>query len=70
MTLPANYSFNDSFFPPDLRLSRTFSLGSERVRFDSGDGIATAGRSGAEIVAAALEEARGFVEAGAQLLDV
>jgi len=30
--LPADYSFNDSFFTQDLRLSRTFSLGSERVR--------------------------------------
>ena len=32
LTLPANYSFNDNFFTQDLRLSRTFSLGSERVR--------------------------------------
>jgi len=32
LTLPANYSFNDGFFTQDLRLSRTFSLGSERVR--------------------------------------
>ena len=32
LTLPANYSFNDSFFTQDLRLSRSFSLGSERVR--------------------------------------
>jgi hypothetical protein len=32
LTLPANYSFNDNFFSQDLRLSRTFSLGSERVR--------------------------------------
>ena len=32
LTLPANYSFNDSFFAQDLRLSRSFSLGSERVR--------------------------------------
>jgi len=30
--LPANYSFNDSYFTQDLRVSRTFSLGSERVR--------------------------------------
>jgi hypothetical protein len=30
--LPANYSFNDSFFTQDLRISRTFSLGSEHVR--------------------------------------
>ncbi|MBA3355992.1 MAG: carboxypeptidase regulatory-like domain-containing protein [Pyrinomonadaceae bacterium] len=33
VTLPANYSFTDSFFTQDLRLSHTFSLGSERVRF-------------------------------------
>jgi hypothetical protein len=32
LTLPANYSFNDGFLTQDLRLSRTFSLGSERVR--------------------------------------
>jgi len=32
LILPANYSFNDGFFTQDLRLSRTFSLGSERVR--------------------------------------
>ena len=32
LTLPANYSFNDRFFTQDLRLSRSFSLGSERVR--------------------------------------
>ena len=32
LTLPSNYSFNDGFFTQDLRLSRTFSLGSERVR--------------------------------------
>ena len=32
LTLPANYSFNDGFFTQDLRLSRMFSIGSERVR--------------------------------------
>ena len=32
LTLPANYSFNDSFFTQDVRLSRSFSLGSDRVR--------------------------------------
>ncbi len=32
LTLPANYSFNDNFFSQDVRLSRTFSLGSEHVR--------------------------------------
>jgi hypothetical protein len=30
--LPANYSFNDAFFTQDLRVSRTFSLGNERVQ--------------------------------------
>ena len=30
--LPTDYSFNDGFFTQDLRVSRTFSLGSERVR--------------------------------------
>jgi hypothetical protein len=32
LTLPAEYSFNDNFFTQDLRLSRTFPLGGERVR--------------------------------------
>jgi hypothetical protein len=32
LILPANYAFNDGFFTQDLRLSRTFSLSSERVR--------------------------------------
>ncbi|MCI0418228.1 MAG: carboxypeptidase-like regulatory domain-containing protein [Acidobacteria bacterium] len=32
VTLSPGYAFNDSFFTQDLRLSRTFSLGSERVR--------------------------------------
>jgi hypothetical protein len=32
VTLPADYSFNDSFFTQDLRLSRSFSIESERVR--------------------------------------
>ena len=32
LTLPANYSFNDGFLTQDLRLSRTFSFRSERVR--------------------------------------
>jgi dihydropteroate synthase len=36
----------------------------------SGDGLATPGRSEPEIVAAALEQAQGFVAAGAQLLDI
>jgi hypothetical protein len=32
LVLPANYSFHDNLFTQDVRLSRTFSLGSERVR--------------------------------------
>ncbi len=32
LTLPADYSFGDGFFTQDLRLSRTFTLGSERFR--------------------------------------
>jgi hypothetical protein len=32
ITLPTNYSFNDNFFTQDLRLSRSFSLGGDRVR--------------------------------------
>jgi dihydropteroate synthase len=51
---------------------RTWVMGIVNVTADSfsGDGIATSGRSEAEIVAAALDQARGFVAAGAQLLDV
>jgi dihydropteroate synthase len=51
---------------------RTYVMGIINVTADSfsGDGIATPGRSQAEIVAAALEQARGFVAAGAHLLDV
>lgn len=51
---------------------RTWVMGIINVTPDSfsGDGIAPAGRSEAEIVAAALDQARGFVAAGAQILDV
>ena len=51
---------------------RTRVMGIINVTADSfsGDGIATPGRSEAEIVAAALEQARAFVDAGAELLDV
>jgi dihydropteroate synthase len=51
---------------------RTWVMGIINVTPDSfsGDGIATPGRTEAEVVALALEQARGFVDAGAQLLDV
>jgi len=51
---------------------RTFVMGIINLTADSfsGDGIATPGRTQAEVVAAALAQARGFVEAGAALLDV
>jgi dihydropteroate synthase len=51
---------------------QTYVMGIVNVTADSfsGDGIATPGRHPAEIVAAALEQARGYVTAGAQLLDV
>lgn len=51
---------------------RTWVMGIINVTADSfsGDGIAAPGRSTSEIVAAAVEQARGFVAAGAQLLDV
>ncbi len=51
---------------------RTWVMGIINVTADSfsGDGLATPGRSAAEVVAAAVEQARGFVDAGAALLDV
>ena len=51
---------------------RTYLMGIINVTSDSfsGDGIALPGRSEAEVVAAALEQARGFVEEGAEILDV
>lgn len=51
---------------------QTYVMGIINVTADSfsGDGLATPGRSEAEIVAAAIEQARGFVAAGAQILDV
>jgi dihydropteroate synthase len=51
---------------------RTRLMGIVNVTPDSfsGDGLALPGRSEAEIVAAAVEQARGFVEAGADILDV
>jgi dihydropteroate synthase len=51
---------------------RTWVMGIINVTPDSfsGDGIALPGRTEAEIVAAAVEQAAGFVAAGAQILDV
>ncbi|MEX0709650.1 MAG: dihydropteroate synthase [Chloroflexota bacterium] len=51
---------------------RTYVMGIINVTADSfsGDGIALPGRSEAEILADALELGRGFVAAGAQILDV
>jgi dihydropteroate synthase len=51
---------------------RTYVMGIINVTPDSfsGDGLAQAGRSEAEILAAALEQARSYVEAGADILDV
>ena len=57
----------------DLRWwAHTWLMGIINVTPDSfsGDGIAPAGRSEAEIVAAALAQAHEFVSAGAQILDV
>jgi len=51
---------------------RTAVMGVLNLTADSfsGDGLATPGRPLDQVVAAALEQARGFVEAGATLLDV
>lgn len=51
---------------------RTYVMGIINVTADSfsGDGLVTPGRGEAEVVGAALDQARGFVAAGAQLLDV
>ncbi|HYM53385.1 MAG TPA: dihydropteroate synthase [Candidatus Dormibacteraeota bacterium] len=51
---------------------RTYVMGIINLTADSfsGDGLALAGRSEAEIMATALAQARGYVEAGAQILDV
>ena len=58
---------------PELRWGeRTFLMGILNVTPDSfsGDGLARPDRTIEEIVAAAVERARGFVEAGAEILDV
>jgi len=51
---------------------RTYVMGIINVTPDSfsGDGLAAEGRDADAVVAAAVEQARGFVEAGAELLDV
>lgn len=51
---------------------RTYLMGIVNVTPDSfsGDGLATDGRSIDDVVVAALEQAGGFVDAGAELLDV
>jgi dihydropteroate synthase len=58
---------------PELAFgAKTWLMGIVNVTPDSfsGDGLAIPGRNEAEIVAAALEQARGFVAAGAEILDV
>ena len=52
--------------------ARTHVMGIVNVTPDSfsGDGLAIAGRSREEVVAAAVAQARGFVDAGADILDV
>jgi dihydropteroate synthase len=51
---------------------RTYVMGIINLTADSfsGDGLAIAGRSQAEILAAALTQARTYVEAGAHILDI
>jgi dihydropteroate synthase len=59
--------------PPTLTWGeRTWLMGILNVTPDSfsGDGLAPAGRDVDGVVAAALEQARGFVAAGAEILDV
>jgi len=51
---------------------RTYLMGIVNLTPDSfsGDGLATPERSGVELVAAAVAQARAFVEAGAEIIDV
>jgi dihydropteroate synthase len=59
--------------PPTLRWGeRTYLMGIVNVTPDSfsGDGLAARGRSTAEVVAAAVAQARGFADAGAEIVDV
>jgi len=58
---------------PELRWGeRTYLMGIINVTPDSfsGDGLATPGRTIGQVVATAVEQAHGFVEAGADILDV
>jgi dihydropteroate synthase len=58
---------------PELRWgARTYVMGILNLTPDSfsGDGLAPAGRSIDEVVAAALDQARQFVDAGADILDI
>ena len=59
--------------PSELRWGeRTYLMGILNVTPDSfsGDGLARPDRTIEEVVAAAVEQARGFVDAGAEILDV
>jgi len=59
--------------PPALRWGeRTYLMGIVNVTPDSfsGDGLAAPGLSIGEIVEAAVEQARGFADAGAEIIDV
>jgi len=58
--------------PPLAWGTRTYVMGIVNVTPDSfsGDGLAAEGRSVDEVVAAALAQARAFVEAGAEIVDV
>jgi dihydropteroate synthase len=59
--------------PPTLRWGdRTYLMGIVNVTPDSfsGDGLAAPGRGIADVVAAAVAQARGFADAGAEIVDV
>jgi dihydropteroate synthase len=59
--------------PPTLEWgTRTYVMGIVNVTPDSfsGDGLASAGRSSDEVVAASIAQARAFVDVGAEIVDV
>jgi len=58
--------------PPLAWGTRTYVMGIVNVTPDSfsGDGLAAGGRNTGEVVAAALEQARAFVDAGAEIIDI